>query len=76
MIARDPSRQLYGTATATGAGDLSLQIRPSRFFKRYFKRHKHVLLSITISQVPENHSAASRRMLTLPVTFEAFSPEV
>jgi FG-GAP repeat len=76
VIARDPSRQLYGTATATGAGDLSLHIRPSRFFKRYFKRHKHVLLSITISQAPENHSAAARRTLTLPVTFEAFSPEV
>jgi FG-GAP repeat len=75
VIARGPSRRLYGTATATGAGDLSLQLRPSRFFKRYFKRHKHVSLSITISQLPEN-GAASTRTLTLPVTFEAFSPEV
>ena len=76
VVARDPSRRLYGSATATGAGDLSLQLRPSRFFKRYFKRHKHVSLSITISQLPENHSAASTRTLTLPVTFEVFSPEV
>jgi hypothetical protein len=76
VVARGPSRQLYGTATSTGAGDLSLQLRPSRLFKRYFKRHKHLLLSITISQLPENHSAASTRTLTLPVTFEAFSPEV
>ncbi len=76
VIARDPSRQLYGTATATGAGDLSLQIRPSRFFKRYFKRHTHVFLSIMVSQQPDDHSAPSTQTFTLPVTFETFSPEV
>ncbi len=63
----------YGLARSYGLGDLSLTITPGRFFNRYFRRHKHLLLTVSLAQRPGGHGAPVRRTIRLPVRYEEFT---
>lgn len=75
VVARAMHRT-YGLARSYGLGDQELTITPGRFFKRYFRRHKNALLTITVTQRPGGHGPRVRRTIKLPVRYERFTSEV